>query len=121
MHKSSVLLVIGGILAGLVNGVLGGGAGVIVVLMLLSVCKLSQCRAQATALLVVLPMATLSSILYVIKGSLPLVPTIIVTVFATVGGVLGALILGRVDNKIVKCIFAVLLIVGGLQMIVGAL
>ncbi len=121
MHKSAILLVLGGIFAGLVNGILGGGAGVVVVMLLLTVGKLRQNQAQATALLVVLPMTVLSSILYIINGSLPVVDTIVVCISSVVGGVVGALLLGKVDSRVVKGIFSVLLLAGGMQMILGAL
>ncbi len=121
MHKSAILLVLGGVFAGLVNGILGGGAGVVVVMLLLIVSKLTQTQAQATALLVVLPMTILSSILYIINGSLPAGDTIVVAVFSIVGGVVGATLLGSIDSRVIKGIFSLLLLAGGVQMIVGAL
>lgn len=121
MHKSVFLLILGGIFAGLVNGILGGGAGVVVVLLLLTVCKLPQNQAQATALLVVLPMTVLSALLYVLNGSLPVGDTIVVCISSVVGGIVGALLLGKIDSRVVKGIFSLLMLAGGIQMIVGAL
>ncbi len=121
MRNRVFWLILGGVVAGGVNGILGGGAGVVVVLLLLVVCKLDQQQAQATALLVVLPMSILSSILYILQGSLPLVDTIVVCVASTVGGLIGALLLGKVNGRVTKLIFALLLLAGGVRMIIGGI
>lgn len=121
MRKMDFLLMFGGVFAGLINGILGGGAGVVVVMLLLLLCRLDQQQAQATALLVVLPMTILSAVLYIIAGSLPLVDTIVVCISSTIGGVVGAKLLGRISSGMAKLIFAVILLTGGVKMIVGAL
>lgn len=117
MRYKSILLIIGGVFAGLVNGILGGGAGVIVVLLLSGIVSLQQRQAQATALLVVLPMTILSAVLYICNGSIPLWDTVIVCVACTIGGLVGALLLGKTDNRWAKLIFAILLCIGGVRMI----
>lgn len=121
MCKNGFWLMLGGVVAGAINGILGGGAGVVVVLLLLTVCHLDQQQAQATALLVVLPMSILSSILYIVNGQLPVTATVIVCIACTVGGLIGALLLGKVNSRWCKLIFAIILIAGGVRMIVGGL
>jgi len=61
MWKKSAL-VLGGVVAGFINGFLGGGGGVVIVSLLLSVLKLDQKKSQATALLVILPLTVVSAV-----------------------------------------------------------
>ena len=84
--KNKWIILIFSALAGFVNGFLGGGGGVIIVALLLAVLKLHQKHAQATALLVVLPLTVVSAIVYLIKGN------------------------------VAKIVFAVVLIAGGIKM-----
>ena len=103
-------------LGGFINGFLGGGGGVVVVALLLSVLKLNQKYAQATALLVILPLTIVSAIVYLIKGSVDWTPTLWVTLGVVVGGILGALLLSRLKSSVAKIIFALVLIAGGVKM-----
>lgn len=114
--KNKIILIIFSALSGFVNGFLGGGGGVIVVALLLSVVKLNQKYAQATALLVILPLTVVSAIVYLIKGSIDWTPTLWVTLGVVVGGVLGALLLSKLKSNVAKIIFAIVLIAGGIKM-----
>lgn len=114
--KNKIILIIFSAFSGFVNGFLGGGGGVIVVALLLSVVKLNQKYAQATALLVILPLTVVSAIVYLIKGSVDWTPTLWVTLGVVVGGILGALLLSKLKSNVAKIIFAVVLIAGGVKM-----
>ena len=105
-----------GSLAGAVNGFLGSGAGVVFVSVLLSNYHLSQKQSRATALIIVLPLAVVSCVVYLIAGYVDWKTTLWVTLGVTVGGVVGAVALSNLNNKIVKLIFALLLIAGGVKM-----
>lgn len=105
-------------MAGFVNGFLGGGGGVIVVALLLSAIKLNQKNAQATALLVILPLTLVSAAVYIFKGLVDWTPTLWVTLGVVAGGVLGALLLSKLKSNVLKIIFAVVLILGGIKMLV---
>ena len=50
--KNTCILIIVSAVAGFINGFLGGGGGVMIVALLLSVVKIDQKNAQATALLI---------------------------------------------------------------------
>ncbi len=107
-----ILLTVGG-LAGFINGFLGGGGGVAVLALLLAVVKLHQKCAQATALLVILPLTVVSAAVYIFQGSVNWQPTL----WATFGVVVGALLLSRLKGNTAKIIFAVVLIAGGIKML----
>jgi len=115
--KNKWILIIFSALCGFINGFLGGGGGVIVVALLLSVVKLNQKYAQATALLVILPLTVVSAIVYLIKGSVEWTPTLWVTLGVVTGGILGALLLSKLKSNVAKIIFAVVLIAGGIKML----
>lgn len=115
--KNKWILVIFSALSGFINGFLDGGGGVIVVALLLTVVKLNQKNAQATALLVILPLTVVSAVVYLIRGSVDWVPTLWVTLGVVVGGILGALLLSKLKSNVAKIIFAVVLIAGGIKML----
>lgn len=102
--------------AGFVNGFLGGGGGVIIVALLLALAKLHQKSAQATALLVVLPLTVVSAAVYLIKGSVDWIPTLWTTLGVAAGGAAGALLLSGLKGNVAKMIFAAVLIAGGIKM-----
>ncbi len=103
--------------AGFVNGFLGGGGGVIVVALLLAVMKLHQKSAQATALLAVLPLSAVSAAVYIVKGSVQWAPALWTTLGVVAGGILGALLLDKLKGNVVKLIYALVLIAGGIKML----
>ncbi len=115
--KSKLLLLTVGAAAGFVNGFLGGGGGVAVVSLLLIVLQLPQKNAQATALLVILPLTVVSAAVYVANGCVDWVSTAWCTLGVVIGGVAGAVLLSKLKGNVAKFIFAVLLIVGGIKML----
>ena len=115
--KSKFLLVILSAVAGFVNGFLGGGGGVIVVALLLSVLKLHQKYSQATALLIILPLTVVSAVVYAINGTVDWIPTLWTTLGVVVGGVVGSLLLNKLNGNVTKIIFAVVLVAGGIKML----
>ena len=82
---------VGGLAAGLVNGLLGGGGGAILVPYLLIVCKLEKREAFATSIAITLPLCILSSGLYLVKGTV----TLSVAFPYLLGGILGGLCAGH--------------------------
>ncbi len=115
--KNKALLAIIGGLAGFVNGFLGGGGGVIVVTLLLTVLKLNQKNAQATALLIILPLTAVSAVVYVVGGAVQWLPTLWATLGVVAGGIVGALLLSKLKGNAAKLIFALVLVVGGIKML----
>lgn len=114
--KNKIILAVVGGFAGFVNGFLGGGGGVAVLALLLTVLKLHQKCAQATALLVILPLTVVSAVVYIVQGTVDWIPTLWTTLGVVVGGVLGALLLSKLKGNTAKIIFALVLIGGGIKM-----
>lgn len=118
--KRLLLLVLCGIAAGIINGLLGAGGGIILVFALTALCKgaLPDRRdLYATALLVTLTLTLVSTVLYIRNGNAPPSDLSRFVLPATVGGLAGELLLGRISSAALGRIFAVLLVVSGVIMI----
>lgn len=115
--KNKWWLALAGAAAGFVNGFLGGGGGVVVVMSLLALAGFKQKNAQATALLIILPLTIVSAVVYLIKGAVDWNVTLYASIGVFVGGVAGALLLNKIKGNAAKIIFALVLIAGGARMV----
>ncbi len=111
-----ILFVIFGVIIGFVNGFLGSGGGTIAVTALLTVGGLNQKNAQATALLVILPVSVVSAVVYLVNGAVDIEKTVFSTIGIVVGGGLGAVLLNKLQSNAVKLIFALILLAAGVKM-----
>jgi len=117
MNLRRICLIVGaGIFVGAANGLFGGGGGMICVPLLLLL-GLDNKRAQATAILIMLPISLVSAIIYIIGGQVELSPTLFVSIGSIVGGLLGALLLNKLNNKALQFIFAFVVLGVGIRMI----
>ncbi len=106
------MIACGGVV-GVANSIFGGGGGMIAVPML-SKTGLDEKRAHATAILVILPVSLLSFLLYAVKGTYDFSVLIPTALGVTIGGVLGAKLLGNLPTKAVNLAFAFLQLIAGL-------
>lgn len=109
--------VLTGIFAGLVNGVFGGGGGMIVVPMLVHLLKKEPRVAHATAILLILPMSITSGLFYAAFGSFRAEAGIPVTIGVVAGGILGAFLLGKMSSKFIVALFSVVMAAAGVKML----
>lgn len=112
-----IWLIIAGLVIGWVNGFWGGGGGMICVPVLISLLKLPEKRAHATTLLIMLPLSICSFVIYMLKGSVDINMSLVVGSGFVGGGVLGALILKNINNIVLRLVFAVVIIAGGVKML----
>ncbi len=115
--RENLFSVLAGALAGLANGLFGGGGGMIVVPMLTSLLKVEPKKAHATAIFIILPLSLLSGLLYTAFGNLNLQIGIPVGLGVVLGGALGALLLSKLSSKWVVIIFAVVMAIAGGKML----
>ena len=115
--KRSLFAVITGVLAGLINGIFGGGGGMIVVPMLIKFLKFPPKKAHATAILIILPLSILSGILYAMFGNFDLKVGIPVGIGVIAGGLVGALLLSKLSSKWVTIIFSIVMAAAGVKML----
>lgn len=105
-----------GFLAGIMNGLLGAGGGLIVV-PLLKHYGLEQQKAQATAISIILPLTAISSFIYYLNGNIPLNSNLWFIPFGAIGAVIGAFLLPKISNKVLKNIFAGFIIWAGIRLL----
>ena len=114
-----IILAICGALIGFVNGLFGGGGGMICVPLLQRVLHLSDKYSHATAIVVIFPISLVSAIIYCLSGNLEIVPLATVGVGVVLGGVVGSFALKFLPEKIVRVIFVLIMLAGGVRLIIG--
>lgn len=105
----------GGVLVGAVSGFFGGGGGMLCV-PLLEAYGLDCKRAHATALLIILPICIVSASVYIANGYFDATAVLCSVIGVTLGAIVGALALDKLDSKVVAVIFAALMIAVGLKL-----
>ena len=111
---SSLLLISGGILAGFINGLLGAGGGIIIVFVLSKLIKEGDSRdIFANALCVMLPLSVVSCAIYVANGSTSFEGFSNFIIPAILGGLLGGLLLCKINAFFLKKLFAALVAISG--------
>ena len=107
-----------GALIGIINGFFGGGGGMVVVPLLNKMFGFEQKKAQATALFVILPISLVSTIVYMCFNSIAFASGWPVILGIVGGGVIGATLLNKLNNKVVKYIFIFFMLLGGVGMLI---
>lgn len=105
-----VILVLVGLAAGILSGLVGVGGGIIIVPALIFFLGFSQMQAQGTSLgLLLLPVGIFAVINYYKAGHIDLKVVGIMSLAFVAGGFIGSKLALRLDQETVKKIFAVLL------------
>lgn len=102
-------------LAGLTNGLFGGGGGSIFVPLLTRFCKLEQRKAFATSVAVILPLCGLSACIYLVRGGLELAAAAPYLLGGALGGWGGGRLFGGIKLLWLRRLFGLLLIYGGIR------
>ena len=105
----------GGGAVGLVNGVFGGGGGMIAVPLLERIERRGTAAAHATAIACILPASLESVIVYLWAGLVPWHIFLPVAIGAGLGGVLGAKLLPVLPARAVNILFALLMLLAGVK------
>ena len=115
--KTAALQVVAGVIAGFINGLFGGGGGMIIVPALKFILGYPAEKAHATALAVMLPVSAVSCLFYSFTG----IKDGLVCAFAgagvLAGGAFGAALLKRVKAGFITVLFAVLTAAAGIKML----
>ena len=110
-----------GLAAGLINGLLGTGGGIILVFAISCFCKNTLPDRRdvcANALVVTLALTLLSTTLYIGGGNAPPADLSRFVLPGAVGGLAGGFLLGKITPTALGKLFAVLLVVSGIFMLV---
>ncbi len=101
--------------AGLVNGFFGGGGGMVLVPLLTGKCGLDQRRAFATSIAIILPLCALSSVIYLLRGSLDLMAALPYLAGGLAGGFVGGKVFQKLNMDWLRRLFALLILYGGVK------
>ena len=104
-----------GAAAGLVNGLFGGGGGMVMAPLLTGWCGLEQKRALATCVGVILPLCVLSAAIYVVRGGFDWLTALPYLIGGGIGGAVGGLLFRKVSNTALRRVFALFLLYGGVR------
>ena len=116
-----LFLVVFGFLSGVVNGLLGAGGGILIVLAVGYALRGEECDGRdfyANALCVMLPISALSCLRYAMRGHLSGADISRYILPALLGGLVGGLLLGRLKVLALKKLFASLVIYSGIVLII---
>lgn len=114
--RDKIIAVLCGIVSGFINGLFGGGGGMIVVPTLAQLLKEKQNVAHATSVLIILPFSVISAVLYVVfkQFDYSLYP---VSIGVIIGGIIGAFLLKKLPEKIVFFAFITLMFSAGVKLL----
>ncbi len=105
-------LILIGILAGVLSGLVGVGGGIIMVPLLVMFFGFNQHQAQGTSLAVLaVPVTAVAVFNYYKEGQINIKYAAIIAVFFVVGSIFGSKFALTLDQKLLKKIFAVVLLV----------
>ena len=106
-----------GTIAGLINGFFASGGGMILVPAFYYILKLNEVEARATSVFCILPMVIVSSFFYYKGNYMDWRLGIMCAIGGIIGGIIGAKLLKKIDEKYLKISFILFLIYVSYKMI----
>ena len=113
-----VSLIVIGLLAGILSGLVGVGGGIIMVPLLILFLGFSQHQAQGTSLTVlVVPVTALAVFNYYKQGYINWKYALVIALFFVIGGYFGSKLAISIDQKMLKKIFSIVLLLVGVKLL----
>lgn len=106
-----------GLVAGAASGLLGVGGGIVMVPLLTLFAGLSQHRAHATSLAAIVPIAVVSGGTFAVAGEVDYRVAAALAVGAIIGAPLGANLMSRTGEGLLKTMFGILLLAVSVQLL----
>lgn len=110
--------ILSGLAIGVVNGFFGGGGGMVCVPILENALNLDSKRSHATALAVMFPLCVASGIVYLLRVNLDWELFGLIGAGFVVGGAVGALLLKKLNNIVVRMLFVLAVLAAGIKMVI---
>ena len=107
-----------GLIAGFISGLFAAGGGMIVVPAFIHIFKLDQAEARATSVFAILPMVVTSGLFYYNNNYIDWNVGIKCAIGGIIGGFIGAKLLKRLPDKILKIAFILFLGYTAIKMII---
>ena len=113
-----IILIIIGLLAGILSGLVGVGGGILMIPLLIIFLGLTQHQAQGTALFAMLPpIGILAAINYYKEGFVKWEYAIVIAFTFVIGGYLGSKLSLSLPPQTVRRIFGVIMLLGAIKLI----
>ena len=113
-----LILIIIGLLAGILSGLVGVGGGILMIPLLIIFLGLTQHQAQGTALFAMLPpIGILAAINYYKEGFVKWEYAIVIAFTFVIGGYLGSKLSLSLPPQTVRRIFGVIMLLGAIKLI----
>ena len=106
-----------GLCIGFLNGFFGGGGGMVCVPFLEKVLKKPTKVSHATAILIILPVSAVSAIVYILAKKFEWQTGLPAGGGVLIGGLLGALLLSKISNGVLRTVFALVMIAAGIKLL----
>ena len=106
---------------GAINGLFGGGGGMLVVPLFTVLMGLEEKRAHSSAILAILPLSLISGIIYLVRGDFTIYSGGFVTAGVILGGILGNFVMKKLSNNVLAIVFYAVMIFAGISSLVGTL
>lgn len=113
--KEKTKQIITGALAGMANGFFGAGGGLFLVPMFSKWLHMEQRQSFATSVAVIFPLSIVSLAVYFFKGSIDVLSILPTLLGGLVGGFIAGRIFGKVSVTLLRRIFGLLIIYGGIR------
>lgn len=115
--KSFVTRAAAGSLTGAVNGLFGGGGGMIAVPVLKRTLGCDERSSHATAILLIAPVCAVSALVYILNGYFSAAVAVPAAIGSCFGGIIGAKLLGVLPTKAINLIFLAVMFAAGVRML----
>jgi len=113
-----IILIVIGLLAGILSGLVGVGGGILMIPLLIIFLGLTQHEAQGTALFAMLPpIGILAAINYYKEGFVKWEYAIVIAFTFVIGGYLGSKLSLSLPPQVVRRIFGVIMLLGAIKLI----
>ena len=113
-----IVLIIIGLLAGILSGLVGVGGGIIMIPLLIILLGLTQHQAQGTALFAMLPpIGILAAMNYFKQGFVKWEYAVVIALTFVIGGYFGSKLSLSLPPQTVRRVFGVVLLIGGFKLI----
>ena len=113
--KQKTRCAVSGALTGAVNGLFGGGGGMVLVPLLRRWCGLEERKAFATCVAVILPLCVVAAAVYVLRRGVDLTLAAPYLLGGMAGGFLGGRLFPKVSAGWLRYLFAGFLLYGGVR------
>ncbi len=113
-----IILIVIGLLAGILSGLVGVGGGIVMIPLLILLLGLTQHQAQGTALFAMLPpIGILAAINYFKEGFVRWEYAVVIALTFVIGGYFGSKLAVNLRPETIRKVFGVVMLVGAVKLI----